>query len=195
MSSSIIDDPTSYIVQYSEKTKYSCILLGVSLLLVIIFFVSPFSVSSSSWASWILKLIIIGKTHYRDQGHSWHGFIPRTQIKLLHNSRVCITYRSFRYSYPSFVTSSNGREKRGCGVFPSAAPAPALWIISRKYNRSLTNSSLRIFSKAPVFLSRKIIVRCSYIITTNSFHIVFVPFRSFNMYINFPMLYYNIPIE
>ena len=60
MSSSIIDDPTNYIVQYSEKTKYSCILLGVSLLLVIIFFISPFSVSSSSWASWILKLIVIG---------------------------------------------------------------------------------------------------------------------------------------
>ena len=57
---SILEDPTNYIVQYSEKTKYSCILLGVSLLLVILFFVSPISVSSGSWTSWIMKFIVIG---------------------------------------------------------------------------------------------------------------------------------------
>ena len=57
---SILEDPTNYIVQYSEKTKYSCVLLGVSLLIVIIFFISPFSVSSGSIASWIMKLIVIG---------------------------------------------------------------------------------------------------------------------------------------
>jgi hypothetical protein len=57
---SIIEDPTNYIVQYSEKTKYSCVLLGVSLLIVIIFFISPFSVSSGSMTSWIMKLIVIG---------------------------------------------------------------------------------------------------------------------------------------
>ena len=141
----------------------------------------------------IHHIIQRGKTDYWHQRHSWYGFIPRTQIKLLHNRRVCITYRSFRYSYPSFITSSNGREKRGWGAFPSATPSPALWIISRKYNRSLINSSLRIFSKAPVFLSRKIIGRRSYIIAANSFHIVFGPFRatllrSFNIDINFRML-------
>ena len=57
---SILENPTNYIVQYSEKTKYSCILLGVSLLLVILFFISPISVSSGSWASWIMKIIVIG---------------------------------------------------------------------------------------------------------------------------------------
>ena len=57
---SILEDSTNYIVQYSEKTKYSCIILGVSLLLVLIFFVSPFSVSSGTWTSWIMKLIVIG---------------------------------------------------------------------------------------------------------------------------------------
>ncbi len=57
---SILEDPTNYIVQYSEKTKYSCVLLGVSLLLVIIFFISPFSVSAGSWSSWIMKLIVVG---------------------------------------------------------------------------------------------------------------------------------------
>ena len=57
---SILENPTGYIVQYCEKTKYSCVLLGVSLLLVIIFFISPFSVSSGSWSSWIMKLIVIG---------------------------------------------------------------------------------------------------------------------------------------
>ena len=57
---SILEDSTNYIVQYSEKTKYSCISLGVSLLLVIIFFVSPFAVSSGSLTSWIMKLIVIG---------------------------------------------------------------------------------------------------------------------------------------
>jgi hypothetical protein len=57
---SIIEDPTNYIVQYSEKTKYSCVLLGVSLLIVILFFISPFSVSSGSMTSWIMKLIVIG---------------------------------------------------------------------------------------------------------------------------------------
>ena len=56
---SILEDPTNYIVEYSEKTKYSCMLLGVSLLLVLIFFISPFSVSSGSWSSWIMKLIVI----------------------------------------------------------------------------------------------------------------------------------------
>ena len=59
-SSSILEDPNSYIVQYSEKTKYSCTLLGVSLLLVLVFFISPFSVSSGSFSSWIMKLMIIG---------------------------------------------------------------------------------------------------------------------------------------
>jgi hypothetical protein len=34
-------------------------LLGVSLLLVLIFFISPFSVSSGSWSSWIMKLIVL----------------------------------------------------------------------------------------------------------------------------------------
>jgi hypothetical protein len=57
---SILEDPTNYIVQYSEKTKYSCIILGASLLLVLIFFVSPFAVSSGTWKSWIMKLIVIG---------------------------------------------------------------------------------------------------------------------------------------
>jgi hypothetical protein len=57
---SILEDPTNYIVQYSEKTKYSCVLLGVSLLIVIIFFISPFSVSSGSMSSWIMKLIVFG---------------------------------------------------------------------------------------------------------------------------------------
>jgi hypothetical protein len=57
---SILEDPTNYIVQYSEKTKYSCVILGVTLLLVIIFFVSPIAVSSGSLMSWILKLIVIG---------------------------------------------------------------------------------------------------------------------------------------
>jgi hypothetical protein len=57
---SILEDSTNYIVQYSEKTKYSCIILGVSLLLVLIFFVSPFAVSSGTVTSWIMKLIIIG---------------------------------------------------------------------------------------------------------------------------------------
>lgn len=57
---SILEDPTNYIVQYSEKTKYSCVILGVTLLLVIIFFVSPLAVSSGSLMSWIMKLIVIG---------------------------------------------------------------------------------------------------------------------------------------
>ena len=57
---SILEDPTNYIVQYSEKTKYSCILLGVSLLFVLLFFISPISVSSGSWSSWIMKFIVIG---------------------------------------------------------------------------------------------------------------------------------------
>jgi hypothetical protein len=57
---SILDDPTNYIVQYSEKTKYSCVLLGVSLLLIILFFISPFSVSSGSMSSWLMKLVVIG---------------------------------------------------------------------------------------------------------------------------------------
>lgn len=57
---SILEDPTSYIVQYSEKTKHSCIILGVTLFIVLIFFVSPFSVSSGSVSSWIMKFIVIG---------------------------------------------------------------------------------------------------------------------------------------
>ena len=57
---SILEDPTNYIVQYSEKTKYSCVLLGASLFLIILFFISPMSVSSGSWASWIMKLVVIG---------------------------------------------------------------------------------------------------------------------------------------
>ena len=57
---SILEDPTNYIVQYSEKTKYSCVILGASLLLVIIFFVSPFAVSSGSLTSWIMKFVVIG---------------------------------------------------------------------------------------------------------------------------------------
>jgi succinate dehydrogenase/fumarate reductase cytochrome b subunit len=56
----ILEDPTNYIVQYSEKTKYSCVLLGVSLFLVILFFISPLSVSSGSISSWIMKLVVIG---------------------------------------------------------------------------------------------------------------------------------------
>jgi len=56
---SILEDPTNYIVQYSEKTKYSCVLLGASLLLVIIFFISPISVTWGSWSSWFMKLIVI----------------------------------------------------------------------------------------------------------------------------------------
>jgi hypothetical protein len=59
-SSSILEDPTSYITQYSEKTKYSCVILGVALLLVLLFFISPFSVSSGSMSSWIMKLIVVG---------------------------------------------------------------------------------------------------------------------------------------
>ena len=57
---SILEDPTNYIVQYSEKTKYSCVLLGASLLLVLLFFITPFSVSSGSWSSWFMKLIVVG---------------------------------------------------------------------------------------------------------------------------------------
>jgi hypothetical protein len=57
---SLIEDPTNYIVQYSEKTKYSCVILGISLFFVIIFFVSPFAVSSGSLSSLMMKLIVIG---------------------------------------------------------------------------------------------------------------------------------------
>ena len=60
MSGSILEDSTSYIAQYSEKTKYSCVILGVALLLVLLFFISPFSVSSGSISSWIMKLIVVG---------------------------------------------------------------------------------------------------------------------------------------
>lgn len=56
----ILEDPTNYIVQYSEKTKYSCVLLGVSLFLVILFFITPLAVSSGSISSWIMKLVVIG---------------------------------------------------------------------------------------------------------------------------------------
>ncbi len=58
-SASILEDPTNYIVQYSEKTKYSCVLLGVSLLFIILFFISPLSISSRSWYSWVTKFIVI----------------------------------------------------------------------------------------------------------------------------------------
>jgi hypothetical protein len=57
---SILEDPTNYISQYSEKTKYSCTLLGISLFLVLLFFVSPFSVSSGSISSIVMKVIIVG---------------------------------------------------------------------------------------------------------------------------------------
>ena len=59
-SSSLIEDPTSYIVQYSEKTKYSCVLLGASLFLIILFFIGPFSVTSGSFSSGFMKLVVIG---------------------------------------------------------------------------------------------------------------------------------------
>lgn len=59
-SSSLLEDPTSYIVQYSEKTKYSCILLGASLFLIILFFIGPFSLSSGSFSSGFMKLVVIG---------------------------------------------------------------------------------------------------------------------------------------
>jgi hypothetical protein len=42
---------------------------------------------------------------------------------------------------------------------PAPAPAPAIRRISRKYDESFVYSSLRIFSKAPVLISRKIIGR------------------------------------
>ena len=58
-STSILEDPTNYIAQYSEKTKYSCVLLGVSLLFIILFFISPLSISSRSWYSWVTKFIVI----------------------------------------------------------------------------------------------------------------------------------------
>jgi hypothetical protein len=57
---SILEDPTNYISQYSEKTKYSCTLLAISLFLVLLFFVSPFSVSSGSVSSIVMKVIIVG---------------------------------------------------------------------------------------------------------------------------------------
>jgi hypothetical protein len=57
---SILEDPTNYISQYSEKTKYSCTLLGISLFLVLLFFVSPVSVSSGSISSIVMKVIIVG---------------------------------------------------------------------------------------------------------------------------------------
>jgi len=56
---SILEDPTNYIVQYSEKTKYASTILGASLFLILIFFVSPFSVSSGSISSWIMKIVIL----------------------------------------------------------------------------------------------------------------------------------------
>jgi hypothetical protein len=59
-SPSILEDPTNYISQYSEKTKYSCTLLGISLFLVLLFFVSPFSVSSGSISSIFMKVVIVG---------------------------------------------------------------------------------------------------------------------------------------
>jgi hypothetical protein len=59
-SSLLIKDPTNYIIQYSEKTKYSCILLGVSLFLIILFFIGPFNVSSGSFSSGLMKFIIFG---------------------------------------------------------------------------------------------------------------------------------------
>ena len=58
--SSITEDPTSYIAQYSEKTKYSCILLGASLFLIILFFIGPFSVSPGTFSSGFMKFVVIG---------------------------------------------------------------------------------------------------------------------------------------
>ena len=59
-SSPLLEDPTNYIVQYSEKTKYSCVLLGASLFLIILFFIGPFSVTSGSFSSGVMKLVVIG---------------------------------------------------------------------------------------------------------------------------------------
>jgi hypothetical protein len=59
-STSILEDPTNYISQYSEKTKYSCTLLGISLFLILLFFVSPLSVKSGSVSSVVMKLVIVG---------------------------------------------------------------------------------------------------------------------------------------
>jgi hypothetical protein len=56
---SLITDPTNYIIQYSEKTKYSCVILGASLFLIILFFIGPFSLSSGSLSSGFMKLVII----------------------------------------------------------------------------------------------------------------------------------------
>ena len=56
---SLITDPTNYIIQYSEKTKYSCVILGASLFLIILFFIGPFSLSTGSLSSGLMKLVII----------------------------------------------------------------------------------------------------------------------------------------
>ncbi len=58
MSSSYLEDPSQYIIDYSEKTKYSCIFIGIALLLVIIFFVGPVSLSSTS--TLVVKSVIVG---------------------------------------------------------------------------------------------------------------------------------------
>lgn len=58
MSKSILDDPTSYIVEYSEQTKFSCIFIGIALFLIVIFFITPLSISPVT--SFIIKFIIIG---------------------------------------------------------------------------------------------------------------------------------------
>ena len=59
-SPSLVEDPTNYIVQYSEKTKYSCILLGATLFLIILFFIGPFPVSDGSLFAGFMKLVIVG---------------------------------------------------------------------------------------------------------------------------------------
>jgi hypothetical protein len=57
---SILEDSTNYIAQYSEQTKYSCIILGIALLLIILFFIGPFALSPGSFSSIIAKLVIVG---------------------------------------------------------------------------------------------------------------------------------------
>jgi hypothetical protein len=58
MSNSILDDPTQYIIEYSEQTKYSCIFIGIALVLIVIFLLGPFPMSPIS--SFIIKCLIIG---------------------------------------------------------------------------------------------------------------------------------------
>jgi hypothetical protein len=57
MSNSILEDPTQYIVEFSEQTKYACLFIGIALFLIVIFFVTPISISSFS--SYVVKFIIV----------------------------------------------------------------------------------------------------------------------------------------